>query len=672
MDLQKNKHNEFIEKPKWIEDNISNIKAFTKEDIKGITSNYSKRLGNGKLGKVYKGILDDNHAVVVKKYIHMDSEEEFAKEVIVHSQINHKNIVRLIGYCTEKNNLMMVMEYMSNGDLDYHLHVKNSLDSLDIRLNIAIDCADALGYMHSMCSPVLHGDVKPSNILLDDSFNAKISDFGISRLLSTDKTHTENMITCYMDPLYYQEGRLTSKSDVYSFGIVLMELITKKRATCLTQALAEGQEMTELLDPMIANESNMKVLLEIEKLVQECLAEDIDRRPDICDVAAYLRMLRKMSQQAPQENFGWHLFAETQNDFKKQSHQGTNIISSIKMVFPRMMGILNVNMAKSENKGTPLYVSGKRIFTALEIKKITGNYSRIIGKDMFTVVYSGILEDNTQVAVKTHNMFERGKWRCANELNSLSELIHKNIINLLGFCYEMDAVILVYELIERGHLCNILHGNDTKRFPLPLDLRLDIAIGLAEGLSYMHSRSKPILHGNIRTVTVLLDDKFVPKISGFGSSKIGEDGKCRIVGSEMGYMDETFVNTRVLTRKSDVYSFGVVLLELITRKRIYYNGKDNNTAINFAKVYEKEGSGRAMFDNEISADKNIPTLEDIGILAMKCFNPDIDKRPEMKEPATNFVQDVSKSMEFNTEKSLDLNGSHRQSPGMQLPVVPRR
>uniref|UniRef100_A0A0D3HB41 Protein kinase domain-containing protein n=1 Tax=Oryza barthii TaxID=65489 RepID=A0A0D3HB41_9ORYZ len=554
MDLQENKHNESIEKPKWIEDSISNIKAFTKEEIKGITSNYSKRLGNGKLRKVYKGILDDNHAVVVKKYIHMDSEEEFAKEVIVHSQINHKNVVRLIGYCTEKNDLMMVMEYMSNGDPDYHLHVKNSLDSLDIRLNIAIDCADALGYMHSMCSPVLHGDVKPSNILLDDSFNAKISDFGISRLLSTDKTHTENMITCYMDPLYYQEGCLTSKSDVYSFGIVLLELITKKRAICLTQALAEGQEMTELLDPMIANESNMKVLLEIEKLVQECLAEDIDRRPDICDVAAYLRMLRKMRQ--PAQNFGWHLFAETQNDFKKQSHQGTNIISSIKMVFLRMMGILNVNMAKSENKGTSLYVSGKRIFTALEIKKITGNYSRIIGKDMFTVVYSGILEDYTQVTVKTHDSRERAR-----------------------------------------HLCKILHGNGTKRFPLPLDLHLDIAIGLAEGLSYMHSRSKPILHGNIRTATVLLDDKFVPKISGFGSSKIGEDGKCRIVGSEMGYMDETFVNTRVFTRKSDVYSFGVVLFELITRKRIYYNGKDNNTAINFAKVYEKESSGRAMFDN---------------------------------------------------------------------------
>ncbi|KAF2912582.1 hypothetical protein DAI22_10g022400 [Oryza sativa Japonica Group] len=563
MDLQKNKHNEFIEKPKWIEDNTDNIKAFTKEDIKGITSNYSKMLGNGKLRKVYKGILDDNHAVVVKKYIHMDSEEEFAKEVIVHSQINHKNVVRLIGYCTEKNDLTMVMEYMSNGDLYYHLHVKNSLDSLDIRLNIAIDCADALGYMHSMCSPVLHGDVKPSNILLDDSFNAKISNFGISRLLSTDKTHTENMITCYMDPLYYQEGRLTSKSDVYSFGIVLLELITKKRATCLTQALAKGQEMTELLDPMIANESNMKILQEIEKLVQECLAEDIDRHPDICDVAAYLRMLRKMRQPALQENFG--------------------------------------------------------------------NYSRIIGKDMFTVVYSGILEDNTQVAVKTHDMFERGKRRCANELNSLSEVIHKNIINLLGFCYEMDTVILVYELVERGHLCNILHGNGTKRFPLPLDLRLDIAIGLAEGLSYMHCKSKPILHGNIRTTTVLLDDKFVPKISGFGSSKIGEDGKCSIVGSEMGYMDETFVNTRVLTRKSNAYSFGVVLLELITRKRIYYNGKDNNTAINFTKVYEKESSGRAMFDNEISADKNIPTLEDIGILAMKCFNPDIDKRPEMKE-----------------------------------------
>ncbi|XP_052169437.1 wall-associated receptor kinase-like 18 [Oryza glaberrima] len=635
MDLSENKHKESIEREKWIEDSISNIKPFTEEDIKRITSDYSTSLGNGKFGKVYRGVLDGNRYVAVKKYIHMDSEQEFAKEVIVHSQINHKNVVKLIGYCIEKNALMMVMEHMSNGDLDYHLHVKNSLDSLDARLNIAIECADALGYLHSMCSPVLHGDVKPSNILLGDNFIAKISDFGISRLLSIDKTHTENLIGSigYMDPLYYREGRLTPKSDVYSLGIVLLELITKKRVTSLTQALAEGKGVTELLDPKIANESNMKVLVEIEKLVKECLTEDILRRPDMCDVAGHLRMLRKfcLRQPAPLENFVWHVFPETHNEVKQQSQQGTNNVRSSSMVFPKMAGIFNWNMYRSRKKGAPLYISGKRMFTIREIKAMTDNYSTIIGRSAITASYLGILRDGRKVVVKKHiKGIEHGEDGNANELN-LPELIHKNIIQLLGFCCELDTVILVQEFANKGSLDNILHGT---RNPLPLYLRLDIAIGSADGLTYMHSRSKPILHGDVRTYRILLDDNIVPKISYFGSSQIGEDDKNKwAVAVDKNYIDPAYKETGIFTRKSDVYSFGVVLLELITRKR----SKKCSLVVDYFNVYKKENSGRIMFDNKITADENIATLEAIGILAMRCLSYDVDERPEMREVAEQLA-----------------------------------
>ncbi|KAF2912580.1 hypothetical protein DAI22_10g022200 [Oryza sativa Japonica Group] len=637
MDLSESKHKEYIERAQWIEENISNIKPFTEEDIKRITSDYNTNLGNGGFGKVYKGVLDDNRFVAVKKYIKMDSEEMFAQEVRVHSQINHKNVVRLIGYCIEKNAPMMVMEYVPNRDLDYHLHDKNSLDSLDVRLDIAIECADALGYLHSMCSPVLHGDVKPSNILLDDNFNAKITDFGISRLLSTDKTHTVNCIGSigYMDPLYYQEGRLTPKSDVYSIGVVLRELITKKKVASLAQARAEGKGVTELLDPKIANESNMMVLVEIGKLVQECLTEDIHRRPDMCDVAGHLRMLRKfcLRQPAPLENFGWNLFPETQNEDKEQSQQGTNNVSSSLMSFPKMAGIFNRNMYKSRKKGTPLYISGKRMFTAREIKVITNNNSTIIGRGAFGNVYLGILENDRKVAVKTYiKGTEHEEDRCGKELN-LPELIHKNIIQLLGFCCKLDAVILVYEFANKRSLYDILHG--TSNFPFPLDLRLDIAVGSAEGLAYMHSRSKPILHGDVKTTHILLDDNIVPKISGFGSSQIGEDSTW-VVAADINYIDRMYIQTGLFTRKSDVYSFGVVLLELITRKRIL-DSKKCSLVVEYVNCYEKENSGRIMFDNEITAEENMATLEAIGILAMKCLSDNIDERPEMREVAEQLV-----------------------------------
>uniref|UniRef100_A0A0A9GFI8 Protein kinase domain-containing protein n=1 Tax=Arundo donax TaxID=35708 RepID=A0A0A9GFI8_ARUDO len=129
---------------------------------------------------------------------------------------------------------MMVTEYTPHGNLSDILHQENIPIPLDIRLRIATQCAEALAYMHSyMYTQVIHGDVKPANILLDGSLNAKISDFGISRLVNTDKTlYTENVKGSigYMDPLFAQDGRFTGKSDVYSFG-VLVELITRRKAT---------------------------------------------------------------------------------------------------------------------------------------------------------------------------------------------------------------------------------------------------------------------------------------------------------------------------------------------------------------------------------------------------------------------------------------------------------
>ncbi|RLM61490.1 wall-associated receptor kinase 4-like [Panicum miliaceum] len=193
------------------------IKLFKKEELMPILKD-SNFIGKGNFGEVFKGNLG-NEVVAVKKMINGNllENEQFANEVIIQSQVIHRNIVRFIGCCLEVDTRLLVYEFLSNGSLHDILHSKGKKPlNLDIRLSIAAQSADGLAYMHSKTNTkILHGDVKPANILLDDKFVPKISDFGISRLIARDRQHTAKVTgdMSYMDPVYLQSGLLTEKSD---------------------------------------------------------------------------------------------------------------------------------------------------------------------------------------------------------------------------------------------------------------------------------------------------------------------------------------------------------------------------------------------------------------------------------------------------------------------------
>nr|XP_019709228.2 wall-associated receptor kinase 5-like [Elaeis guineensis] len=288
---------------------------FTKEELEQATNKFDKScvLGHGGYGTVYKGILTDNRTVAIKKSKMIDErlKKEFGKEMIILSQINHKNVVKLLGCCLEVEVPMLVYEFVSNGTLFQLIHEKSHRVpiSLDLRLKVASESAGALAYLHSSASPpIIHGDVKPSNILLDDNYTAKVSDFGASMLVPMDETQCATLVqgTCgYLDPEVLQTYHLTDKSDVYSFGVVLLELLTGKKAlyfegskdekslaSTFISAMKENQ-LLQLLDGQIKNEEDMDVIQAVAELANQCLNFRGQERPSMDEVAEKLDRLRK-------------------------------------------------------------------------------------------------------------------------------------------------------------------------------------------------------------------------------------------------------------------------------------------------------------------------------------------------------------------------------------------
>ncbi|PRQ23248.1 putative protein kinase RLK-Pelle-WAK family [Rosa chinensis] len=279
---------------------------FTAEVLKKATNSYheSEKLGEGGYGTVYKGILKDERVVAIKKSKNTAQIEsdQFVNEVVVLSQINHKNVVRLIGCCLETQMPLLVYEFVGNGTLYEHIHRINGREPLSwaFRLKIAAETASALSYLHHSTSiPIIHRDVKATNILLDEKFTAKVSDFGASRLVPEDPNQLPTIVQGtmgYLDPEYLQSNILTDKSDVYSFGVVLVELLTSKKvvsfdrseeernlANVFVSAAKKGM-LNPILDDEIVKDGNLEIIEKVANLAKNCLSLKGDDRPSMKDV----------------------------------------------------------------------------------------------------------------------------------------------------------------------------------------------------------------------------------------------------------------------------------------------------------------------------------------------------------------------------------------------------
>ncbi|KAK2415293.1 LEAF RUST 10 DISEASE-RESISTANCE LOCUS RECEPTOR-LIKE PROTEIN KINASE 1.4 [Trifolium repens] len=292
------------------------VQVFTYEELEEATDNFhtSKEIGEGGFGTVYKGELKDGRVVAVKRHYESNFKrvEQFMNEVEILSHLRHKNLVSLFG-CTSRSSreLLLVYEYIPNGTVADHLHGKRSSSAMvtwPVRLNIALETAEALAYLHK--KDVIHRDVKSNNILLDEKFHVKVADFGLSRLFPTDVTHVSTApqgTPGYVDPEYYQCYQLTDKSDVYSFGVLLVELISSLQAVDITRHrndvnLAnmavnkiQGQELHELVDPELGYEKDNSVrnmTTAVAELAFRCLQQQKDMRPSMDEVVEILKAIK--------------------------------------------------------------------------------------------------------------------------------------------------------------------------------------------------------------------------------------------------------------------------------------------------------------------------------------------------------------------------------------------
>ncbi|WMV45091.1 hypothetical protein MTR67_038476 [Solanum verrucosum] len=296
---------------------IQNIFLIIAEELQRATNDFDKDrvVGQGGYGTVYKGYLKDNCIVAIKKskVIDRNQIEQFINEVLVLSQINHRNVVKLLGCCLETEVPLLVYEFISNGTLSEHLHdkLKASSLSLDIRLRVAAETAGVLSYLHSAAyPPIIHRDIKSVNILLDKSYTAKVSDFGASRLVPADQTELSTLVQGtlgYLDPEYLQTSQLTEKSDVYSFGVVFVELLTGRKALCFQRpeeerslaqyfisSVEKGHLFDILDDNIVCDEGNAGQLKNVAVIAQRCLNVKGDDRPTMKEVAAELEAGSKL------------------------------------------------------------------------------------------------------------------------------------------------------------------------------------------------------------------------------------------------------------------------------------------------------------------------------------------------------------------------------------------
>ncbi|MED6221832.1 hypothetical protein PIB30_058433 [Stylosanthes scabra] len=344
-------------------------KTFSANDIEKATDNFndSRILGEGGFGRVYSGIFEDGTKAAVKVLKREDhhGDREFLAEVEMLSRLHHRNLVKLIGICTEVSFRCLVYELIPNGSVESHLHGvdrENSPLDWSARIKIALGAARGLAYLHEDSSPpVIHRDFKSSNILLEDDFTPKVSDFGLARTAADEENRhisTRVMGTFgYVAPEYAMTGHLLVKSDVYSYGVVLLELLTGRKPVDMSQApgqenlvawarplLTNKEGLEAIIDPSLGTDVPWDSVAKVAAIASMCVQPEVSDRPFMGEVVQALKLVSNECDEAKE--------AGTRNPSQEDlSVDLDNVSSQLPDHFQRLFSAANYASGSDIEKG---------------------------------------------------------------------------------------------------------------------------------------------------------------------------------------------------------------------------------------------------------------------------------------------------------------------------------
>ncbi|XP_047952990.1 probable serine/threonine-protein kinase PBL5 isoform X1 [Salvia hispanica] len=620
-------------------------RQFTLAEIRSATGDFSPEnlIGEGGFGEVFKAAIGDGTKLAAVKRLKRPAINErlarqgFAREIEALTQLRHRHIVSLIGYCSEQGEMILVYEYIANGTLEDHLHGKagdrHSLTWTE-RLSICIGACRGLDYLHSSCpgNSIIHADVKSSNILLDENLVAKVSDFGSAKQINADVSESSSSTAemysrGYLDPLADATGRFTMGSDVYSFGVVMLEVVSERRADSRPQnddllsvwavkKFRKGKG-SELVASSLSGEISKQCRSCFLGIVERCLQREAEKRPTITEVLALLITALGLQQERPDPT-RW---------FWQSKVSPKEVISSADLAQDNVI-------REDELEHLPA-------IPLAEFQDITGGFSSkfLIAKRSTGVsLFRGVLKTGQDAAIKRFKK-KLSEQEFIAQVSKISRLQHKNVVQPLGYCVNGDQQLLAFEFAPYGSLHDIFHDKNLESSTVvPWVQRIKIAVGAAKGLEYIHENG--LIHHSIKSSNILLFEDGNAKISDVslsipcpckparGHKRYPEQAPCGCCY----HPPECVLTNR--TQKGDVYSFGVVLLEILTGQKatqplvqqfLAILHEATETPVQREEEIKKVVDDRLGFGRKCSASAVLMMAE----VALLCLAKEADSRPDM-------------------------------------------